>query len=162
MARLTRSRDARYGTDLWLLAQAIMSDPVGYRDPWARREAWRKASGHGSRPAKTTAANTSLSLTRSTLSSREESSQFPLPSCELHRSRCHADTSRCHDPRRLQYAFPGLGIATVAFGAYLFVDYLTHPASLDKLKQEAIKGSQEPSILEAVRGRREGSEKSEH
>ncbi|PWN23435.1 hypothetical protein BCV69DRAFT_297365 [Microstroma glucosiphilum] len=61
-----------------------------YRDPWAKREAWRK---------------------------------HPIFSHRFY----------------MRNIFPGFGIALGAFTVYLAVDALTHPANIEKLKEDARK-----------------------
>lgn len=48
--------------------------------------------------------------------------------------------------------FPGLGIATVAFTAYVIADNLINPSSIDKLKEQAVKGAEGPTLWQAVTG----------
>lgn len=59
-----------------------------YRDPWAKREAWRK---------------------------------HPVFSNRF----------------MLRNMLPGFGIATVAFTIYVAIDNLTHPANVERLKEDA-------------------------
>jgi NADH-ubiquinone oxidoreductase B12 subunit family len=43
--------------------------------------------------------------------------------------------------------FPGLGIATVAFIAYVAADYVVHPTNVESLKQSALHEAQETASL---------------
>ena len=49
--------------------------------------------------------------------------------------------------------FPGLGIALVAFGAYVLVDNLIHPDNVEELKRQAIESASRPTILSLLRGK---------
>lgn len=48
--------------------------------------------------------------------------------------------------------FPGLGIAIVAFGAYVLVDNLIHPDNVEELKRQAKESASKSSILELLKG----------
>ena len=49
--------------------------------------------------------------------------------------------------------FPGLGIATVAFAAYVLVDNLVHPTNIEQLKQAAKESAARPSMLDLLSGK---------
>ena len=48
--------------------------------------------------------------------------------------------------------FPGLGIAIVAFSAYVLVDNLVHPSNVEQLKQAAKESANRPSIVSLLKG----------
>lgn len=48
--------------------------------------------------------------------------------------------------------FPGLGIAIVAFGAYVLVDNLVHPDNVEELKRQARESAERPSLVSLLRG----------
>ncbi|CAD6571248.1 MAG: hypothetical protein CYPHOPRED_004365 [Cyphobasidiales sp. Tagirdzhanova-0007] len=75
-----------------------------YRDPWAKREAWRK---------------------HPVFSNRAMFSNL----------------------------FPGLGIAIVAFGAYVLADNLIHPDNIEELKRQARESASRPTMLSLLRGK---------
>jgi len=58
--------------------------------------------------------------------------------------------------------FPGLGIAIVAFTGYVLVDNLMHPASVDKLKEEAARGAHSPTLWGTVAGDKKDKEGAGH
>jgi NADH dehydrogenase (ubiquinone) 1 beta subcomplex subunit 3 len=47
--------------------------------------------------------------------------------------------------------FPGLGIAIVAFSAYVLVDNLIHPDNVEELKRAAKESANRPSVLSLLR-----------
>lgn len=51
--------------------------------------------------------------------------------------------------------FPGLGIAIVAFGAYVLVDNLVHPSNIEQLKQQAKASAERPSLLSLLQGKKQ-------
>ena len=50
--------------------------------------------------------------------------------------------------------FPGLGIALVAFGAYVIVDNLLHPANIEELKRQARESANRPSLMSLLQGKK--------
>lgn len=54
--------------------------------------------------------------------------------------------------------FPGLGIALVAFGAYVLADNLIHPDNVEELKRQARESATKPTLLELLRGKGPGGD----
>jgi hypothetical protein len=53
---------------------------------------------------------------------------------------------------QLRHMFPGLGIATVAFIAYVAADNVMHPTNVESLKQSALHEAEEtPSISDLLK-----------
>lgn len=51
--------------------------------------------------------------------------------------------------------FPGIGIALVAFTAYVVVDQLVNPSNVEQLKKQAKESAERPSIVGLLRGKKD-------
>ena len=59
------------------------------------------------------------------------------------------------------YSAPGFGIALVAFGAYVLVDNLVHPANIEAIKQKAKEETEGRGLVDTIRAAATGESLSE-